>query len=247
MKKVLKICLVGTIACASLVALSGCGRKSRLQRLEDTLTNFAEEMNSYANELESYDYNTVLNAVNEVSNQAAKPVDRTPVDIKNSSSYFFTIDGKKYSAGDKISTLESSGYHLNKTGAEKELQPNGYLLMGDSIVDSNDKTVFYATPFNNTKENVKGGDATIGSFSIDSYSYEKLNKKVEIVNGITIGTSLEDIEAIFGEPTSKTDATEYNGPSYTYSVTGEYKSFTFRFDKENKVNSIRWQAFMFQN
>lgn len=179
--------------------------------------------------------------------ETAKPVDKTPVDIKNNSSYYFVINGKKYNAGDKISDLSESKLHLNKTASEKELQTYGYLIGGNSVLNTDNKTVLSVTPFNGTKTKVKSADASIGGVYISKYNYESLDGKVEITNGITIGTSIEDVKAIFGQPTKITEPyTEYYGPTYSYEVTGEYKSFVFGFDKDGKVESIRWTCYIME-
>lgn len=177
--------------------------------------------------------------------KTSKTIDKTPIDLENSDSYYFVVKGVKYKAGDKISKLTDNGFKQSKTGAEKEIPANGYLIGGGSILNSDGKTVFDVTPVNTTKEKIKGADGQIGSFSIDKSEFEKLSGDVEIFGGITIGTSIEDIEAIFGEPKTKTEATEYNGPTYTYNAKASYRSFTFRFDKEGKLYSFRWQNYTF--
>lgn len=259
MKKLIKTIGIVAILAIAMTTLTGCGT-SRYKKTMQNIENQREQLRENIEELNKKREN--LQSINEIANNARqnymsnstetnttntpKAVDRTPVDITSNDAYYFVINGVKYTAGSPMSSLSTSGYHLNKTGAEKDLQPNGYLITGDAMLNSDNSTCFYCTPFNSSKETVKGQDATIGGFSIDDYSMKKINGTVEITNGITIGTSLDDIVAIFGEPTSKTDATEYNGPTYSYSVSGQYKSFTFRFDKENKLTSMRWQDFIFQ-
>lgn len=240
--KILSIVLV-MMMIASLFILTGCGNEKSSKKSNE---NGTEERNSYdeKNEVNKTSDNNITDNNSNNNSTVAKEVDKTPVDIKSDSSYYFVINGKKYSAGDKISTLSESGFHLNKTGSEIEIQSNGYIIGGGAVLNNENNTVFQITPFNNTKEKIKGADASIGSFYIDESSVKKYNLNVEIVNGITIGTSMQDIEAIFGEPTKKTEATQYNGPTYTYDVSGQYKSFTFNFDKDGKITSMRWQAYV---
>lgn len=177
--------------------------------------------------------------------KVSKTIDKTPIDLENSDSYYFVVKGVKYKAGDKISKLTENGFKQSKTGAEKEIPANGYLIGGGAILNSDNKTVFDITPVNITKEKIKGSEGQIGSFSIDKSEAEKLSGDVEIFGGITIGTSIKDVEAVFGEPSTKTEATEYNGPTYTYNAKASYRSFTFRFDKDGKLNSLRWQNYTF--
>lgn len=251
MKKVMKLLKISIILCAGLVILTGCGNKDEDNKTKNNKNeNVAERTNSSVeeNKVSNVAKNTTTNTTNKNTTNdnkiIAKEVDKTPVDVKDNNSYYFIVKGKKYSAGDKISSLSESGFHLNKAGSEKELQKYGYLIGGGAVLNSDNKTVFNITPFNNTNSTIKAADASIGSFSLDKSSYEMLDGDIEIVNGITFGTSIEDVKTIFGEPTKITEATEYIGPTYEYNVTGEYKSFTFRSDKEGKITSIRWQNYV---
>lgn len=252
MKKLAKFFTVSIILLITLVTLVGCGdtkEKSKSSKKENKNIENVENTNTSKNTSNSTK-NTNTNTSNtstknNTTNNTAKAIDKTPVDYKDNSAYVFVVDGVKYSAGDKISDLSKSGLHLNKTGSEKEINKNGYLIGGGAVLNSEDKTVFNITPVNRTGSTIKGSEGAIGSFSLDKIGYDKLNGKLEITNGITYGTSLEDVVAVFGEPTSKTEGTEYVGPTYTYEVSGEYKSFKFSFDKDGKVTSIRWQNYTF--
>ena len=181
----------------------------------------------------------------ETDKKQTKSTDKTPIDLEDSSAYYFIVEGTKYKAGDKISKLTENGFKQSKTGAEKEIPANGYLIGGGSILNSDNKTIFDVTPINTTKEKIKGSEGQIGSFSLDKYGYEKLSGKAEIYGGITIGSSIEDVEDVFGNPTTKTDATQYAGPTYTYTAKAAYRSFTFRFNKDGKLESMRWQNYTF--
>ncbi len=254
MKKTITILTLIAILMASLFLMTGCGeeetRKSKKDdNDEDTsiVTRNDEDDKDEADNDEEDEEKKSDKDSSEKDKKQAKTIDKTPIDIENSDSYYFVIKGVKYKAGDKISKLVEDGFTQSKTGAEKEIPANGYLIGGGAILNSDNKTVFYVTPVNVSNQKIKGSEGQIGSFSIDEYEYEKLAKDVEIFGGITIGTSIEDVEAVFGEPTTKTDATEYVGPTYTYTPKARYRSFTFRFDKEGKVNSIRWQNYTFND
>ena len=153
MKKIVTICTISAMLLVSLFAITGCKNKEE-NKEENTQKNEVIEETNRAEE------NTVNNNQN------------------TSKSYYFAVNGKKYFAGDKISDLASSEFTLNKTGSEKELAANGYLIGGGAVLNSDNKTVFNITPFNNTKEKIKGADAFIGGFSLNrdfTISFDKDN------------------------------------------------------------------------
>lgn len=264
MKKIISIFAIIAILIASLFIMTGCGdeetTKSKKKDKDDNDTSLVtkddDDDDDDTKKSDNKDDEKTDSSKDSKSNEKdssktdtdkkqSKTIDKTPIDLENNDSYYFVVKGVKYKAGDKISKLVDNGFKQSKTGAEKEIPANGYLIGGGAILNSDSKTVFDVTPVNTTKEKIKGSEGQIGSFSIDKYEFEKLSGDVEIFGGITIGTSIEDIEAVFGEPTTKTDATEYVGPSYTYSAKASYRSFTFRFDKDGKLDSFRWQNYTF--
>ena len=252
MKKTLTVLTLMAILIAGLFLMTGCGDEeksssSKNKNKKDDTSYVDDKDSKDDNKDEDKDSKSSKDDKKDDTKKQSKSIDKTPIDLENSDSYYFVVKGVKYKAGDKISKLTDNGFKQSKKGAEKEIPANGYLIGGGAILNSDGKTVFDVTPVNVTKEKIKGAEGQIGSFSIDSYEAEKLSGDVEIYGGITIGTSIEDIEAIFGEPTTKTDATEYAGPTYTYSAKASYRSFTFRFDKEGKLNSFRWQNYTFND
>lgn len=256
MKKTITIFTLIAILIVSLFTMTGCGdeektsKKKKSEESNEIINNTTNElMNNTTNSLAG---NTTNNLVGNTTNETgkntttqSKPIDKTPININESSSYFFVVKGKKYSSGDKISELTASDFSFNKTGSEKEIPANGYLIGGGSVLNSEKRTVFSITPYNNTSAKIKGADAVIGGFSLNKSGYDYLSGDIEIYGGITIGTSMEDVKAVFGEPTKTTEATEYAGPTYTYDAEARYRSFTFNFDKEEKVKSISWENFTF--
>lgn len=261
MKKTITILTLIAILMASLFVMTGCGeeetRKSKKKDKDDDTSIVTDDNDSNEDEdsdkdkkdedSKDEDDKVADKDSSKTDKKESKKIDKTPIDIENNDSYYFVVKGVKYKAGDKISKLVENGFTQSKTGAEKEIPANGYLIGGGAILNADKKTVFDVTPVNVTKEKIKGSEGQIGSFSIDQYEFDKLSEDVEIFGGITIGTSIEDIEAVFGEPTSKTDATEYAGPTYTYTAKARYRSFTFRFDKDGKLNSMRWQNYTFND
>lgn len=248
MKKIITVLALISILVIGLFTMTGCGeeettkskKKSSDKDQTSQVTDKDKDDKDSKNDKDSKD-----DKDNKDDDKKTKTVDKTPINLEDSSAYYFIVNGVKYTAGDKISKLVDNGFTQSKTGAEKEIPANGYLIGGGAILNSDKKTVFDVTPVNTTSGKIKGAEGQIGSFSIDQYEAEKLKGGFEIFGGITLGTSIEDIEAIFGQPTSKTDATEYAGPTYTYNAKASYRSFTFRFDKDGKLNSLRWQNYTF--
>ncbi len=245
MKKITKILAIIAILIICVLSLTGCGNQK--ESTQKSKNNEANSNNTNNN------LNTTYNTSNSTSNSTTSnettdtrtipEVDKKVVDYKTDEPYYFIIGGITYKAGDKISDLSKSGLHLNQTGAEKEISKYGYLIGGGAILNESKKTVFNITPFNGGTETIKGAEAQIGSLSIDS-STLKYFPDIEVCNHITIGTAIEDVIQVFGEPTSKTDATEYYGPTYKYDVTGDYKYYIFDTDKDGKVTSIKWENYV---
>lgn len=229
MKNITKNCAIIAILVIGTMSLTGCGSDKKSQKNPTNTSNSANVDSKTSNK--TTDARTIPS------------VDKTKVDYKTDEPYYFIIGEKTYKAGDRISELLKSGLHLNKAGSEKELLKYGYLIGGGSILNEDNNTVFNITPFNGGAETIKGADAQIGSLSIDSDTINYF-PDIEVCNHITIGTTIEDVVKVFGEPTSKIDATEYHGPTYKYNVTGDYKYYTFDTDKDGKVTAIRWEDYV---
>ena len=216
-------------------------------KIANTISNKVDEVkNTVSNELKTNNTTNTTNTTNSnnvAEKKSTKPIDKTPVDIKDNKSYYFVIDGKKYNVGDKISSLSQVNLKLSSSAGEKELQKYGYLIGRCSVLDSKNKEVLQITPYNNSESKIKASEAVIGGFNLTKYDYENFSGTIEICNGITIGTSLEDVKAVFGEPTKITEATAYNGPTYVYDAKSNYMEFVFAFSKEGKVERINWSNY----
>ncbi|HJJ07240.1 MAG: hypothetical protein U0O04_08150 [Clostridia bacterium] len=253
MKKIVTICTISAMLLVSLFAITGCKNKEENKEENTQKNEVIEETNRAEENTVNNNQNTTYSDPQKVENNTVEQKesttkasdDKTPIDINDSKSYYFVVNGKKYFAGDKISDLASSEFTLNKTGSEKELAANGYLIGGGAVLNSDKKTVFNITPFNNTKEKIKGADAFIGGFSLNKSNYDLLKGEIAVYGGITIGSSLDDVTKVFGEPTKKTEATEYVGPTYTYDAKESYRDFTISFDKDNTVKTLNWRNFTF--
>ena len=253
MKKIISYLLVSMILVSSIFMLSGWGiadlaKKSKQREVDQSIEGYDNYQNEVNNNVANNSLsNSVTNSVDNTMQYNPATLDKTRVDINNKDIYYVEINGKKYTIDSKIKDIETTGYTQTKAAAEKELPTKNYLIGGGYFQNTNDRTVFSVTPINLNAETVKSSEATIGGFSIDQYYFNNFNGTITVCNGITMGTAMEDVEAIFGEPTEKDMRENYPslGIKYTYSA-GSYKYYEFEFDRETKkVNKITWRYFNF--
>lgn len=170
--------------------------------------------------------------------------------IDDNASYFVKINGKKFTAGDKISTVSKVDLHQDSKMVDKEVNKNTYLIGAGSIYNSDDKRVLSLTVFNASKEKITVKDAVIGGFEAGSYEYDNiedyvLDLNLEVAGGIKFGSSLEDIEKVFGKTDNVYEATSLGYKTYTYKSKEVYRSYEFTVDKNGKVSKINWQNLVF--
>ncbi len=226
MKKIISILSIIVLVFINLFVLTGCGDE--------------EDSSSRKSKKEKNAVNTSIS--NEVEEKVVPKIDKTPVDINNKDIYYFKINGKKFTIDNKIKDLESIGFKQDDYYSKKEIEPNTYMTNCGNMKRTSDKYyIFSVTPVNVTDETVKCSDAKIGEFRLENMYAEKFDGTIEICNGITLGTSMEDVEAIFGKPTSSYEGETYI--KYTYQVT-MYKYFEFEFEKDTKtVHNMKWRYF----
>lgn len=171
------------------------------------------------------------------------------VNISDKSSYYFVINGQKYTTENLVKDIEAAGFTQDSNAAQTEIQKGSYSLSGGFFKDSTTgNTIFSVIPVNNTEEAVKCADANIGGFYLEEYYYKDYEGKIEINEGITIGSSLDELIEVFGDPTEKDLRENYEnlGMVYKYRV-GMFQYFEFEIDKETKtVKVISWRCFQNQ-
>lgn len=165
--------------------------------------------------------------------------------INDNQSYYVSIDGKKYFAGDKIASLTEVGYHLRDREQDEEVPANKYMIGAGYMQNDENKTVFHVTPFNIESSAIKITDAIIGGFSMgDSYAKnDERSANFEVYGGIKLGADMEEVKSIFGEPSNTSETT--NSVVYRYESSEVYRNYKFTFNKENKVTEISWQNLVF--
>ncbi len=220
MKKFISILGIVAILAVSLFGFTGCGSK-------DENNDKKEEKNSTSTE--------------------EKKESKDP--INDNDSYYFIYDGKKFKAGDKISEIvNETGLALREKEKDEEVPANKYMIGAGYIQNSDKKTVFYVTPYNTESSATKILDTHIGGFDLDesNVKYESKLADVEVAGGIKLGSTLDDVKKVFGETTEIYEGTNYN--QYTYKSEEIYRSYVFKFSKEEgKVIGITWKNLVYND
>lgn len=120
-------------------------------------------------------------------------------------------------------------------------------MIGAGYIQTADKkTSFYVTPYNTESSAVKVPDTSIGGFDLDedNLKYDSKLADVEVVGGLKLGSSLDDVKKVFGETEEIYEGTNYD--QYTYKSKEVYRNYEFKFSKdEKKVIEIKWKNLVF--
>ncbi len=216
-KKILIIWLIAILG-VTLFSLTGCGNN------KDNSNQKNDEGNSVATE----DVNV----------------------IDNNDNYYVKIKGQKFNAGDKISDVSKVGLEQDSRVLSEKVAKNTYMIGAGRIYDSNKKIVCNLTPYNSTDSEITVADAVIGGVEVGDYQYDKISDEVlaldiEIVGGIKLGSSYDDVKKVFGETDKVYEAEKLGYKTYTYKSKEIYRSYEFTIDKDGKVSKIRWQNLVF--
>lgn len=167
--------------------------------------------------------------------------------LNDNDSYYFIYEGKKFTAGDKLSDIEDkTSLTFNTKEKDEEVPANRYMIGAGHLENSNKKSVLSVVPYNPGSSAAKIPDTLIGGFSLDSYDlkYESSLADVEIVGGIKLDSTIEEVKKVFGEPESTYEGSSYD--KYTYSSDEIQRYFEIKFSKdEGKVVGISWKNLVF--
>lgn len=216
-KKILIIWLIAILG-VTLFSLTGCGNN------KDNSNQKNDEGNSVATE----DVNV----------------------IDNNDNYYVKIKGQKFNAGDKISDVSKVGLEQDSRVLSEKVAKNTYMIGAGRIYDSNKKIVCNLTPYNSTDSEITVADSVIGGVEVGDYQYDKISEEVlaldiEIVGGIKLGSSYDDVKKVFGETDKVYESETLGYKTYTYKSKEIYRSYEFTIDKDGKVSKIRWQNLVF--
>ena len=172
--------------------------------------------------------------------------------IDNNDNYYISVKGKKYKAGDKISTLKEIGLKQSDKVLEEKVKTHTYMIGAGAIQNDAGKRVLNLTPYNATTETITVADAVIGGCEVGEYEYSKipqevLDLNVEVAGGIKLGSTLEDVEKVFGKTEDTYFAEGLGYTKYTYKSSKVYRSYDFTIDKDGKVAKIYWQNLVFND
>lgn len=227
MKRIISMVITVTVLFTGLCAFSGCTRKRNKVNIltDENKSNSAEK---------------------QLVNIAGENQQNGKVDIKSKDSYYFVLNGKKYTTENKIKDIQNSGVVQDTKSTQAEIQKNTFYIGGAYFrAESNSRTVFSVVPVNNSEDSVECAEASIGGFNVENYYYKDYDGKIEVAGGISIGSSVDDLLNAYGDPTEKDMRADYDnlGILYRYKV-GLYQYFEFEIDKkEQKVIQITWRYF----
>ena len=218
MKKFISILGIIAILAVRLFGFSGCGNKEKDE---------AKDAENNSN-------------VKEEQKESKDPVN-------DNDSYYFIYDGKKFNAGDKISSIEEkTDLVVREREKTEDVPANKYMIGAGYIQTADKKTSFYVTPYNTESSAVKVPDTSIGGFDLDedNLKYDSKLADVEVVGGLKLGSSLDDVKKVFGETEEIYEGTNYD--QYTYKSKEVYRNYEFKFSKdEKKVIEIKWKNLVF--
>ena len=189
--------------------------------------------------------------VDESSNKTAKTETKDETySIEDNETFYFKVNGKTFKAGDKISDLEKAGYSLSEDVKNTSIPKNRYLL-AQSVVDKDGNKVFEVIPINMTDDTILAKDATIGGVEIGEYNTSKISDatkalKFEVVGGLKLGASADDIHKVLGEESFKYEKEATTIAAYTtYKYSKGYKGYEFIVDDSGKVSQIHWNNYSY--
>ena len=154
------------------------------------------------------------------------------------------------SEGNKIADLSKMGITPNEKVLDEKVKANTYVIGAGALYNENNKKLFNLTPFNASTEEITVKDAVIGGLEVGDVEYSKIPQEVmdlniEVVGGIKLGASLDDIKAVLGEDYSEYKSESLGYTKYTYKSKEVYRSYEFTIDKEGKLSKIYWQNLVF--
>ena len=190
---------------------------------------------------------TTTEATTEATTETASPSNATAdgsslIDV---SSYGFTtsdwkslelaIDGKVYSWPITYAQLKEAGYSVDSNTEHDILESNYYTL--SSSAEKDGERAFYIRFKNYTDTDKTIAECDILGFSFDTPWDGEFNYSMVLCNGITLGTSFEDVMAVMGTPTDEyvSEDSEYGYRTATYEVNDAIYANKIQFTFENGV------------
>ncbi|MBE6158049.1 MAG: hypothetical protein E7160_04575 [Firmicutes bacterium] len=177
----------------------------------------------------------------------------TTISIKDNSAYFVKISGKKFNAGEKISTISKAKLKQKDSDLDLTIPSNRY-LSAYTVVNSSNQEVCEFIPLNVSDKTITVKDAVIGGFEVGENNYSKIKEEtlalnIEVVGGIKLGSTYDDIKNVLGKEDFKHETAAdptFNMPAFTtYKYSYGYKGYEFIVDDSGKVSQIHWNNYDF--
>ena len=102
-----------------------------------------------------------------------------------------------------------------------------------------------------TDKTISAKDATIGGIEIGNYNIDKVSEatkslKFEVIGGLKLGDSVDDIHRVLGTETFKHEMEATRISAYTtYKYSKGYKGYEFIVDDSGKVSQIHWNNYSY--
>lgn len=137
-----------------------------------------------------------------------------------------TINGELYQFPMSYEEFTSRGWEYDGD-ASMEISPNQYT---SAEVFKNGDLTIYATIFNLGVNVVPVSEADIAGITLDSFYLEDTDLTASLPGGITMDSTIDDVIAAYGEPSSRYDGDTLTSLDYTYA---SYQDVSFSFDSES--------------
>lgn len=145
----------------------------------------------------------------------------------------FSIDGDNYSVPMSYWEWQLKGWNY-ESGEDEKIGAHVY---GSSMKIKKDDLWMSVQPMNNTDSEISLSDAYIGEVVLDMDSQKADVHEIKYVDIVLGKSTMDDVKAAFGEPTSVSESDDY--PEFIYEY-GTYVNVKFHFDvkKGNIVDKI---------
>lgn len=212
---------------AAVLAFSGCSKTDAPSSSE--ASSASEEASSIASSAPAEDSSSEVSSVSDDSSDVSVPAAGGAELADSWESMEIAINGVVYRPGDMVSDYIASGWEMD-AGNEGATLPGNTLSWMYMTSGENKITVSYINE-NETATPIEECAVTKVKFS--TFDFRK-GGTFELPGGLTTGSTLEDVQALYGEPTDAYVNKEGIVLNHTYKIpSGEY---TISFDDDGVIN-----------
>ncbi|MCL2213149.1 MAG: hypothetical protein FWB93_04895 [Oscillospiraceae bacterium] len=238
-KNILALILAIMMLLSIAVSLLGCGNydsETYDPAMNDNETNDSNETNDVSNDANNSngsndnDFDNSENGANEQPNLPTPPIGGTPSSpiggVETSWDEFrVSINGVVYQLPIPLSTLFEAGWEWNDSFRPETLAPNRTTLGNGLRRGVREDLERITVSLFNPTENVIDVEYTyVTRISFDQFGFGE-NSEFFGPSGVTVGTTYDEIIALFGEPTNRVDGTQTTGLRYEANIE-DFVAFT---------------------